>query len=428
MSQAVRNWAGNVVFSPRNVHAPVSVEHLQELVNEAGQVRVMGTGHSFSALVETSRTLLRLDRLPRTVEVDADSRTAWVSAATTLGELAPRLHERALALPILPSLPHISVGGACATATHGSGNDVGSLASAVRAVRWVTGDGEVRTISRGSPRFEGVVVSLGALGVVTHLELDLVPTFEVEQHVYEDLPWSSLLDGGAEIFACASAVSVFTDWRRSPSVWVKRRSDDAPVDLTWTGARKASRPRHPIAHLSAENCTPQLGVPGPWHERLPHFRPDRVPSAGAELQSEYLLPRDRMTEVLRALRELAPLITPVLQVSEIRTVGAEPHWLSPSHHRASVAVHFTWRPDAGAVSRVLPRIEHALDPWSPRPHWGKISMTSPRLLASRYPYWAEFRALRQDMDPSRKFANRLIEDWFLVDHAGSAGDRADERR
>ncbi|SHG25411.1 FAD-binding protein [Streptoalloteichus hindustanus] len=412
MTPTVRNWAGNVVFSPGSVRAPRTLTRLQELVARADHVRVRGAGHSFTALTATPGLLLRLGRLPRSVEVDATEMTAWVSAGTKLGELAPLLHEQGFALRTLPSLPHVSVAGACATGTHGSGDDNEVLASAVSAVRLVRADGRLTTLTRDSADFPGVAVSLGALGVLTHVRLDLVPTYEVEQHVYEELSWPSLLENHREIFGCAHSVSVFTDWTRPSAVWVKRRADGPPVDLGWTGARRAVRPRHPVPHLSAENCTEQLGIPGPWHERLPHFRTGFTPSVGVELQSEYFLPLDHAQDVLRALGDLAPVMSPVLQVSEVRTVRGDALWLSPSSRRPSLVVHFTWVLDVDAVTRVLPEVERALAPWSPRPHWGKLFATPPQVLRTRYDHWSDFQRLRRELDPTGKFGNPLVESYF----------------
>lgn len=399
------NWAGNVVFSTERLVAPRSISELREVVAGAERAHVLGTGHSFSRIADTTGTLISLAELPEVVEVGAN--VVRVSAGIRLGELATRLHARGLALHNLPSLPHISLAGACATATHGSGNGNGSLAAPVRSVDLVTADGGMSTLKRGDEDFGGAVAALGALGVVTAMEVDVVPAFDVEQRVYLDVPWSVLVDRFDDVFAHAYSVSVFTDWRGDIRAWVKRRTGDAPASLTWTGAVEATTPQHPVLGLSGETCTRQLGVPGPWHERLPHFRSDFTPSVGAELQSEYLLPRSHAGEALRALGEVGARIAPVVQTAEIRTVDADDCWLSPAYQRPSVAFHFTWTPETEPVMAAVAAVEEALAPWSPRPHLGKVSL----LPATRDP---RFTALMARLDPTGKFRNEAIDAHFPV--------------
>jgi xylitol oxidase len=407
------NWAGNVEFTARSLHSPESVPELQEIVAGNDRVRALGSGHSFNRIADTPGALVRLGRLPRTVEVDAGRRTARVSAGLRLGELCAEIRRHGLALPNLPSTPHFTLAGTYATGTHGSGDANGTLATAVRAVELVTADGGLTSLSRGSGDFDGVVTSLGALGVVTALTLDLVPAFEVEQYVHEGLAWPVLVEGFDDLFSAAYSVSAFTDWAGDTCrLWVKRRTGDPLPDLAWTGACPADGPRHPIEGMPAANATEQLGVPGPWDERLPHFRAGFMPSTGAELQSEYFVARADAAEALKALAGLRSWIAPVLQVSEIRTIAADTYWLSPSHGRDSVAFHFTWIPDTPAVAPVLARMEEALAPFDARPHWGKLSFTAPETLAASYGRWDDFRALLGRLDPTGTFRNELIDHWF----------------
>jgi xylitol oxidase len=380
------NWAGNVVFSTERLAAPRSIGELRDVVVGAERAHVLGTGHSFSRIADTTGTLISLRDMPSVFEVGSGS--VRVDAGVRLGDLADRLQERGLALHNLPSLPHISLAGACATATHGSGDRNGSLAAAVRSVELITADGSPVTFTRGDADFGGAVVALGALGV--------------EQRVYLDLPWSVLVDRFDEVFACAYSVSVFTDWRGDIRAWVKRRTDQPQADLTWTGAREATTPQHPVLGLSGETCTRQLGVPGPWHERLPHFRSDFTPSVGDELQSEYLISHAHAGDALRALAEVGPRIAPVVQTAEIRTVDADACWLSPAFERPSVAFHFTWTPAPEPVSVAVALVEEALAPWSPRPHMGKV-------FARQAQYDPRFTELRARLDPTGKFANPAVD-------------------
>jgi len=403
------NWAGNVVFSADRLEAPTTLDRLREVVADSAKVHVVGAGHSFSRIADTTGTLVSLRDLPATVEIGPDRTWARVGAGLRLAELSLLLHAEGLALHNLPSLPHITLVGAVTTATHGSGDGNGSLASAVRSLDLLTADGSLVTVTRGDERFAGAVVSFGALGVVTALEIDVVPAFDVEQRVHEDLPWEVLAAESERLFAQAYSVSVFTDWRDSFSAWVKRRTTDAPADLSWTGAREATEQRHPIPGVSAEHCTRQLGEPGPWHARLPHFRAEFTPSAGAELQSEYVVARPFAAQALRALKELGPVISPVLLTAEIRTMTADDYWLSPFQGRDSMAFHFTWVPDTEAVRPVLARIEEALAPCSVRPHWGKLYEVEPN---DRYEHWSRFAGLLADLDPEGKFRNEVVDHHF----------------
>ncbi len=417
------NWAGNISFNAQRLHRPESIPQLQSLVAEASRVRALGTGHSFNRIADSPGELISVAGLPPLMEIDTERATVTVAAGTRYGELARYLHASGYALANLGSLPHISVAGACATATHGSGDRNGNLATAVSALELVTAEGKLSTLSRedDGDRFLGSVVSLGALGVVTSLTLDIVPTFQVEQYVYEDLPSERLETHFTEVFASAYSVSLFTDWTgpRFNQVWRKRRVDESGSGSPgprWLGATLADGPRHPVPGMPSVNTTEQLGVPGPWYARLPHFRLEFTPSSGDELQSEYFVPRQRAVAALAAIAGLRDRLAPVLQISELRTVAADELWLSPAYRRDSVAVHFTWVPDTAAVLPVLTEIEERLAPFAARPHWGKLFVTSPEPLRGRYPRFADFIDLMRHHDPTGKFRNELLDRYFPRDH------------
>ncbi|GHC51348.1 FAD-binding protein [Streptomyces flavofungini] len=404
----VTNWAGNIAFTARRLHRPASPAELRALVTGARQVRVLGSGHSFNRIADTDDpdgTLITLAGLPPTVDVDTAARTVRVAGGVRYAELADRVHAFGLALANMASLPHISVAGSVATGTHGSGNALPPLSSSVCAVEFMTADGTLVTLRRGDAGFDGAVVSLGALGVVTALTLDLEPAYEVAQHLFVDLPLAGL-DFDA-VTSSAYSVSLFTDWRgpRFTTVCLKQRAGRG-VDFPW--AAPATEPHHPVPGVPADNCTRQLGVPGPWHDRLPHFRADFTPSSGAELQSEYLLPRADALPALQALDAVRETIAPVLQVCEVRTVAADTQWLSLAYDRAAVAFHFTWAPDPAAVLPVIARIEEALAPFAPRPHWGKLFRTPPTGLHAVHPRLADFAALVTELDPAGTFRNAFV--------------------
>jgi xylitol oxidase len=401
----VRNWAGNVTYSAGRIHRPGSVEEAQELVAAADRIRPLGTRHSFSLVADSDGDLLSTEHLDRVVDVGAG--TVTVEAGITYGELGRVLEGHGLALRNFASLPHISVGGAVATATHGSGVRNQSLAGAVSALDLIVADGSIHRLQRGDDDFDGAVVALGALGVVARLTLDVVPAFELRQYVFCDLPWPTLEANLGEILAGAYSVSLFTTWAGAgiEQVWVKTTEERRGP---YFGARPAGGPRNPVPGSDPAHSTEQLGVPGPSAQRLPHFRLGATPSAGDELQSEYAVDREHAVAALQALKPLGLLIAPFLLVSEIRAIAADTLWLSPFYGRDSVAIHFTWKKRPADVLALLPRIEDALAPFDARPHWGKLFTGSPDGIRALYPKLPAFRELRDRLDPEGTFANDFV--------------------
>ena len=405
-----RNWAGNHAYGAAVLHRPATLEQLQEIVARAPGLRVLGSRHSFNAIADAPE-LVSLDALPAEVVVDRAARTVTFGAALRYGELAQALRRERLALHNLASLPHISVAGAVATATHGSGDASGNLATAVAGLELVLSSGAVVRASRGDPDFDGLVVGLGALGAVTRVTLDVEPDYEVRQRVFEGLGWETLYEHFDAITAAGSSVSVFTRWGSDAgALWVKSRR---PVPAELLGISAATEERHPIPGMDAANCSRQLDAPGPWYERLPHFRMGFTPSAGAELQSESLLPRRHAPAAIDALRGLAGAIAPLLLVCEIRTVAADRLWMSPQYGHDTVGFHFTWKPDQPAVERVCARIEAALAPFGARPHWGKLFVADAAAIAPLYPRHAGFLGLVRRLDPRGAFSNAWLEEQVL---------------
>jgi alditol oxidase len=413
MNDKLTNWAGNVTFGAGRLHRPSSVPQLQKIVARSRRVRAVGTGHSFNALADTTGDLVSVADLPRLIEIDTPNAAVTISAGLRYGEVATALNAAGRALRNLGSLPHISVAGACATGTHGSGNTNGNLATAVSALELVTAEGDLVTLSRGADPdlFRGAVVGLGALGIVTGMTLDTLPAFDVRQYVYEDLPCEQVAEHFDTITSSAYSVSLFTDWRRPRirQAWLKRRTDAVDPwtpEPRWMGGRLADGPRHPVPGIPPAYCTEQLGAPGPWHERLPHFRLEFTPSSGDELQSEYLLPRAHAVDALWVLDRMAARLAPVVQISEIRTIAGDDLWLSPSYLRDTVAFHFTWVNDWPAARPVLAEMEERLVPFQARPHWGKLFDRAPE--GALYPRLDDFRQLMRGYDPSGKFRNALL--------------------
>jgi xylitol oxidase len=409
------NWAGNYTYSTANLHRLASIDEVRAFVRGHDSLRVLGTRHCFNGIADSTHALVSLQLMDRVVALDPTARTVTVEAGMTYGHLCPYLHEKGFALHNLASLPHISIAGAIATATHGSGVGNGNLATAVSALELVTAAGDVLTLSRekDGDAFLGAVVHLGALGVVTRVTLEIRPTFLMRQVVYEGLPLARLADHFDEIMASGYSVSLFTDWQkeRINEVWIKRRADEkgaAAADREFYGARLATRDLHPIAELPAVNCTEQMGVPGPWYERLPHFRMGFTPSSGKELQSEYFVARKDAVEAILAIERLRDRVGPHLLISEIRTIDADDFWLSPCYKRPSVAIHFTWKPEWEAVRGLLPVIEKELAPYKVRPHWGKLFAIEPKDLRSRYERLGDFKDLASKLDPRGKLRNEFL--------------------
>jgi xylitol oxidase len=414
-----KNWAGNYAYRAEKLHRPSTLEQVQEIVANAPGVRVLGSRHSFSDIADSSE-LLALEAMPANVIVDRAESTVSFGAALTYGELAKTLNAEGLALHNLASLPHISVAGAVSTATHGSGAANGNLATAVAGLELVTSGGEIIEASRGEPDFDGLVVGLGALGAVTRITLDTEPAYEVRQRVFEGLSWEALLEHFDEIISCGYGVSVFTRWGKTvDQVWVKSKATDEPeqVEGELFGAVAATVDRHPILGLDAAPCAPQLGRPGPWSDRLPHFRVGFTPSSGEELQSEYLVPRRHALEAIEAVRALAEEIRPVLQVSEIRAVAADRLWMSMNHGEDGVGIHFTWKPGQDAVEGALARLEPALAPFRARPHWGKLFVADAATIAPLYERLPDFARLVARLDPRGAFRNPWLEARVLLGSA-----------
>ena len=439
------NWARNVVFGAKELRAPSSVAELQEIVRGSDRVRALGSGHSFNRIADTTGVLVTTSSLPPVLDITPGRSTVRVAAGVRYGDLAQSLYQAGFALRNLGSLPHISVAGACATGTHGSGDANQSLAASVAALEMVTADGELTRLERGGADFAGSVTALGGLGIVTAMELEIIPSFEVRQFVYEDIPAGAVVSQFEEIFSSGYSVSVFTDWRGGSGnrVWQKQRVDvpgtagAGPAgsragsgaagsgagsgagesgagggQASWLGGRLAGRPHNPVPGMAPENATEQMGVPGPWHERLPHFRLAFTPSSGEELQSEYLVPRESGAAAVGALARIGDRIAPLLQIAEIRTIAADDLWMSMAFERDTVGLHFTWIQDDAAVTSVLPAIEEALAPFAARPHWGKVFTMPPETVRARYPRRADFAALLRRYDPAGKFGNGFMDRYF----------------
>jgi xylitol oxidase len=423
MIEPRHNWAGNYTFNATRFHYPKTIEQVQELVSQAKKVRVLGSGHSFNGIADTSEDLISIQNLEQELAIDPERHTATVSGGVRYGQICEQLQAAGYALHNLASLPHITIAGACATATHGSGYKNGNLATAVAALELIRADGEIVVLSRdqNSDQFPGAVVGLGGLGVVTKVTLKLVPAFKMRQVVYENLPLDKMEAHFDEIMSSAYSVSLFTDWHDEliQQVWVKQRVAEGEESFELApelfGATPATTPLHPIRNISPVACTPQQGITGPWYARLPHFRLDFTPSSGEELQSEYLIPRESALAALRIVVGLRQQIAPLLQVSEVRSIAADDLWMSPCYQQACIGLHFTWKKDWVAVRQLLPLLEEQLEPLKAIPHWGKLFTMPPARVQALYPKLADFRRLLSSFDPQGKFRNAFLDTYIFAE-------------
>jgi xylitol oxidase len=416
MSAPMQNWSGHHTFSATAVHRPESIAELQEMVSAAHKVKVIGARHSFNHIADSSETLISLEKFDEALTIDPQRRTVTVHGGISYGRLCQQLHAAGFAIHNMASLPHITVAGAVATATHGSGDTNGNLATAVTGLELVKADGELVTLSREQNKhdFEGAVVGLGGVGVVARITLEIGPAFSMQQEVYEFLPMEQVNAHFETIMSSAYSVSFFTDWQqgRFNQVWLKRRLMDnsaLAVAPTFFGATLAAKQVHPVLALDAAPCTEQMGVVGAWNDRLPHFRIDHTPASGDELQTEYFVPRHHAVAAMRAIEALEPRFGDFLWISEVRSVAADSLWMSPSYRQPVVGLHFSWRKDWERVRAFLPILEDALAPFDARPHWGKLFVMSPARLQELYPRMADFRDLLNRYDPTGKFRNAFLD-------------------
>lgn len=409
-----KNWAGNYSYKAKNLYEPTTVQEVQNFIRKAEKQKALGSCHCFNNIADSPDAQISTKKLNKFLELDETNNTITVEAGVRYGDFAAELHQKGYALHNLASLPHISVAGAMATATHGSGVTNGNLATSVKAIEMVNAEGDILNFSRekDGDMFNGLVVNLGALGIVTKVTLDTVPTFEVRQDIFQNLPVSALKENFDKIMSSGYSVSLFTDWMDDnvSQIWIKRKVEESTEDMPeeYFGAKAATKNLHPITELSAENCTEQMGLAGPWYERLPHFKMGFTPSSGEELQSEFFVPRENAVEAYLAIERMREEINPQLFISEIRTVKTDDLWLSTAYKRESVAFHFTWKQKDKEVRALLPKIEAALSPYSVRCHWGKIFSIDKNTLHNRYERMDDFLALVKEFDPKGKFRNDYL--------------------
>ena len=401
----MQNWSKNVDFNDRAYLQQESLAELQEIVKSNQKLRARGTAHCFNEIANTSSYAFNLSKMPKTIEVDSASQSVRVAAGLKYGKLAPILHEQGWALNNLASLPHISIAGSISTGTHGSGINNKNLANQVLSLDLVTAEGELRHIDRAHPAFNAIVVGLGMGGVVYQYELKVEPTYQIRQVVYPNLPLDVLQRNFDGIMGTAYSVSYFTDWSSEQvgNIWCKFR-DGEVIPESIGGCTQANKKFHVIDTLEPEWTTEQFGLYGPWHLRLPHFKLEFIPSVGEEIQTEFFVDRKDAAAAIEAVSKLGAEITPLLWITELRTIAKDELWLSGAFQRDTLAIHFTWK-KLDAIYPVIEKVETSLRPFNYRPHWGKVFTAEATYLKSVYPKMGEFQALMQALDPGKKFEN-----------------------
>lgn len=414
-NEPLTNWAGNLVYSTGNVHYPKTVEEVQDIVSKCNKIRALGSRHSFNKITDSTENQISFKEMNKIVSLDKTTAKVTIEGGVRYGELAPYLDENGFALANLASLPHITVTGATATATHGSGVKNGNLSTSVSAIEFINAKGDIVTLSKkDGDKFYGAVVHLGAIGTVTKITLDLIPTFKMKQLVYLNMPMEELKNNFNNIESMGYSVSLFTNWKNKNinEVWIKSRvrdGDNSQAAPELLGAKLAVRNMHPVEDQSNETVTDQMGVPGPWYERMPHFKMGFKPSTGKELQAEYFVPMSNAYDAIMAVEKLNEKISPHLFITEIRTIAADELWMSPCYHQNSVTIHFTFKQETDAVMNLLPMIEEQLSPFNVKPHWAKLFTISPQVLQSRYSKLADFKQLVTEYDPNGKFRNEFLQ-------------------
>jgi len=423
-----RNWSGTVHAQPAQVLTPRDTGEVAEVVARAAargrQVTAVGAGHSFTPVAEARDLQLRLDHLTGIVAVEPGGRVR-VRAGTRLRGLSAALAQHGLALANLGDIDVQTIAGAVATGTHGTGARFGGLATQVVAMEVVRGDGSVVQIGSrpGSPPVTAAAVGLGALGVVTELTLQCVPAYTL--HAVEDtasLP--DVLEGLAERVAAHDHYEFY---------WFPHTDGCLTKTNTRVAAQVPERPL-PSWRRFAEDEVLTNGVYAVVNE-LGRLRPRWVPGLNRLsvralsrreyddlaprvfassrrvrfVESEYAVPAEAAASVVQELRDWVDRHEDVaVQFPvEVRFAAADDVWLSTAYGRASayIAVHQFHCSPARSYFRAFADIARA---HGGRPHWGKLHGESAATLAASYPRMADFRRLRDELDPGRVFANRYL--------------------
>ncbi|KAI1701064.1 FAD binding domain-containing protein [Ditylenchus destructor] len=416
----LHNWGDNFLFSTQNIQYPTTVEEVQEIVQNADKVRVVGTRHSFSTCADSPDTILSTLALKNIIGFDDSVPSITVQAGIAYTDLNPYLQYLGFALPNLATLAEISVGGASQTGAHGSGLSNQCLASHIRSLKIVLANGTLATYGPNDPELKAIALGVGAFGVITQVELKVEPTFNITNYFFLNMTAQNLYDHFDEIENTGYTAQLFTDFS-TPGVWgqimiMDRSGSNANIGSLQNlyGATRATTKVSPILALPPTYLVDQ-GVEQPWYFGLVDYHLGLSGFDGGEIQSEYFLPYENAVAAIKAVTTLSDLIAPRVHTMLIRTIKGDDLWLSEMYSQSSVvAIHFTWKLNMTAVMEVLPQIEQLLIPYCAKPHWGKVFAQGPETFLHCYPKLADFKQLAEQLDPTHKFRNQFLEDNVFI--------------
>lgn len=433
MNYVWSNWSGWVKAWPKSIAEPATEEELASIVRDAETpIRVAGTGHSFTPLVETAGTIVTLRHIAGVVDHDPAAATARIKAGTTIRDLGPMLFDRGLGLVNQGDIDRQSIAGAVGTGTHGTGGELGSVSAAVAGFRLVTADGTVVTANRDENPdvFDAGRVSMGSLGIMSEITMQCRPAYALEE-TGGAMPVEEVLSRAEELrdanrhfeffwfpYADQAIVKILAETAKQPKPRRRREEgdlsrDDKVMILACESTRYAPLIRGPLQKFltssSGRYSSGSLTEPGRvrWsHEAFPSDRNVRFN------EMEYAVPVDRgldcIQEVAAHMRKcgvnfLFPL--------EFRYVAADEAWLSPFHGRDSVtiSVHQYHRQP---YDKLFAGVEAIFARYEGRPHWGKLHTLGAAELAQLYPRWEDFQTVRRRLDPKGKFLNAYLKRIF----------------
>lgn len=420
-----RNWSGNQICYPEQRLAPASVTELQTHLRETrGRVRLVGAGHSFSPLATTDHTMISLDRLNGILHSDDTALQATIGAGTRLGRIGARLAEQNQALINMPDIDHQTLAGCVATATHGTGADLGCLSDNIRAMTLVTANGEKLSCSTGhnTDLLRAAQVSLGALGAVTDITLQNTRPYRLKRvtdwlSIDEILAQADTLaeqHRNFEFYYVPFSGMGFTD---TQDITEEPRSSTESLDQN-DGARDLKQARDLLSWSPTLRrlilgsymriLQKEVRVSPSWQsyasERRVRFN-----------EMEYHLPREDWLAAFREIRQTVERDFPECFFPfEVRFVKGDDIWLSPFYQRdcVSIAVHRFHEEDYQPMFTAL---EPIFRKYGGRPHWGKLSNLSADEARALYPRWDDFLALRRELDPDNRFLNPYLARLFGVE-------------
>jgi FAD/FMN-containing dehydrogenase len=399
--QTVRwqNWAGNQVAEVDQILRPANegdlVETVLEHVAQGHKIGAAGSTHSFSRIVPADNIIIDTKGVSGLVEADPAVGTATVLAGTRLIELGPLLWEAGLGLRNMGDIDKQTVAGAIATATHGSGIKLGSLSSVVRAVRIVTGTGEVLDIDASSPeRLPAVQTALGTLGVITRVVLDVAPRYWLREHV-EARPVEEVLDDWA------SGVPTERHWQffyaPAESSYQLYDLPPFPKDHCWVKTLREVD--------MDDEAQPIVGEHASRTGRSYLIYPDTADEVATWVEMEYMVDARDSKDAFVTLRDMVLRRFPeVISPIQLRWIAGEEAYLSPMHGRDSVSISVSGELKYDWLG-FLAAVDETLRPWAPRPHWGKQYFLNAARTRELYPELDRFLEVREQVDPERLFLN-----------------------